>query len=136
MVFAFSEDLRRLLMLRKPDNHKHPLFRGRWTVPGGHIEAGETDEEGAMREMLEETRVLVPNLRNVLTFACNCDPTEDEHEVVAFACTLSRQTMLAAVGMPDEPLSVLDEIPRESVWCVAALAEMARFRMEQPQAKK
>jgi ADP-ribose pyrophosphatase YjhB (NUDIX family) len=37
--------------------------RGRWSVPGGALETGETVEEAAVRETLEETSVVVKPLR-------------------------------------------------------------------------
>jgi ADP-ribose pyrophosphatase YjhB (NUDIX family) len=33
--------------------------RGRWNLPGGHLEVGETIQQGACREALEETRLTV-----------------------------------------------------------------------------
>jgi ADP-ribose pyrophosphatase YjhB (NUDIX family) len=33
--------------------------KGKWSIPGGHIEEGETYEEGAIREVLEETNMRV-----------------------------------------------------------------------------
>jgi ADP-ribose pyrophosphatase YjhB (NUDIX family) len=32
-------------------------YRGLWSLPGGHIEPGETARDAALREVLEETRV-------------------------------------------------------------------------------
>jgi len=44
--------------------------KGRWSVPGGALEIGETVEEAVVRETLEETRVLVRPIRvvDVLTY--------------------------------------------------------------------
>jgi len=45
----------RVLLIRRG---KEPL-RGRWVVPGGTVELGETLEQALQREMLEETNVCV-----------------------------------------------------------------------------
>ena len=36
---------------------------GTWSVPGGHLEFGETIEQGAAREVLEETSVHIKNIK-------------------------------------------------------------------------
>ena len=37
----------------------------RWSIPGGHIQEGETHEEGARRETKEETNLEVSNLDHI-----------------------------------------------------------------------
>jgi 8-oxo-dGTP diphosphatase len=38
---------------------------GTWCPPGGHVETGETDEDCALREVREEARVEIKNLRAI-----------------------------------------------------------------------
>lgn len=45
----------RLLLVRRANEPA----RGRWSVPGGRVEEGESDAEATAREVLEETGVLV-----------------------------------------------------------------------------
>jgi 8-oxo-dGTP diphosphatase len=51
---------------------------GRWTMPGGKLDFGETFEEGAKREVLEETGI---NLKDVEVFCVNNDMIETAHFV-------------------------------------------------------
>lgn len=44
----FDEDRQKLLLMRRDDN-------GRWSLPGGHMDAGESVTEACAREVLEET---------------------------------------------------------------------------------
>ena len=45
----------KVLMGKRRNAHGH----GSWSFPGGHLEFGETPEEGARREVLEETGLRV-----------------------------------------------------------------------------
>lgn len=45
----------RLLLIRRA----HDPGRGLWSVPGGRVEAGESDVEALVREMAEETGLVV-----------------------------------------------------------------------------
>jgi 8-oxo-dGTP pyrophosphatase MutT (NUDIX family) len=134
MVFVFSPDLGDVVFLRKPSDHKNPLFRDKWTVPGGRIEPGETDADGAARELLEEAAVLVDasDLVPVLTFRCNCDPTEEEHEVVVFGVTVPIGRLLLASGQKEEPVATLREAPPNLLWYIEPLINLVKGRLRQP----
>ncbi len=134
MVFAFGPDLRDLAFLRKPSDHKNPLFRDRWTVPGGRIEGFETDAEGAARELMEESTLKVEpsDLVPVLRFSCNCDPTEPEHEVAVFGVVVPVERLLLAEGDPTEPVIVVREYPKNLLWYIEPLLALVKARMRQP----
>lgn len=51
----------KFLMLRRQNAHGHDT----WSIPGGHLEYGESWEEGAKREALEETDLAIDNVRPV-----------------------------------------------------------------------
>lgn len=61
---ALFEDERVLLILRG----REPL-KGLWSLPGGRLEAEETHEQAAIREMHEETGLSVSNLMFVQQFS-------------------------------------------------------------------
>lgn len=49
---VFSEDSRQVLLIQREDLHT-------WSLPEGGIESGETPEQAALRETLEETGYLI-----------------------------------------------------------------------------
>ena len=53
------DDEGRLLLIRRA----HEPGRGRWSVPGGRVEAGETDHHAVIREVAEETGLVVEVIR-------------------------------------------------------------------------
>ena len=55
-IFLLRNDGALLMQLR--DDRPDLRHAGMWVPPGGHIEAGETVEQGAVRECLEETDYL------------------------------------------------------------------------------
>lgn len=42
---------------------KSPKWQGKWTIPGGHVEWGETLQHAAAREVKEETNIDVTDLK-------------------------------------------------------------------------
>jgi 8-oxo-dGTP diphosphatase len=62
---------------------KEPL-RGRWVVPGGTVEVGETLEQALVREVQEETGLVVRPVEVVLVF----DRIERESGVVCYHCVI------------------------------------------------
>jgi 8-oxo-dGTP diphosphatase len=70
-----------LLVLRS-----RPPEAGRWTVPGGRVEAGESLEEAAVREVREETGIDIRVLREAWSFELHHGDTVFEiHDFLADA---------------------------------------------------
>lgn len=57
------DDAGRILLVQRG---KEPA-KGRWTVPGGHVEPGERPPDGAVREALEETGLELRVIRELWT---------------------------------------------------------------------
>ena len=100
MVLAFTPSLRRILLLHKPPDHRNPIFRDRWTVPGGLLEDSESTADGAAREFREETglHIEASQLTPIGLFFCNCDPQESEHDIAVHAVILSDDFLAQAQG--------------------------------------
>lgn len=63
---------------------------GHWSFPKGHVEAGETEEETALREIREETGIEVildTSFRHVITYTPKKETTKDVIYFLAKAVT-------------------------------------------------
>lgn len=56
VVFAFVRNSRGEILLTLRDPRK-PYFGGQWEITGGSVLAGETSEQGVLRELKEETGI-------------------------------------------------------------------------------
>ena len=61
MVVVFNENKEVLILKRSPGPHWMPE---KWGLPGGHIEKGEAPSSAARREVMEETNLILRNIKH------------------------------------------------------------------------
>jgi ADP-ribose pyrophosphatase YjhB (NUDIX family) len=130
----------RALLIRRG---KPPLY-GRWVVPGGTVELGETLEQALVREMREETRLAVEPVE-VLTVFDRIDRDGDEvayhYVIVDFLCrwvageavagsdalevAWLRREDLAAHDVPPKAVEVVENALRRAAALEASVARPA-----------
>jgi mutator protein MutT len=93
---------------------KEPL-RGRWVVPGGRVELGETLEEALVREVQEETSLLV-RPREIVTVFDRIHREDGQvryhYVIVDFLCEYLAGTPRAASDAEDVALVPLEDLAR------------------------
>jgi 8-oxo-dGTP pyrophosphatase MutT (NUDIX family) len=95
---AIIDDAGRILLIQRADN-------GKWAMPGGALEVGETPAEGVMREALEETGIHCRVVSLVGVFDSRLCGTPSRHHLYQFVflCKPSdKQT-----GRPSHAIEVL-----------------------------
>ena len=109
VVLATREDRSRVLLIRR----KHDPFEGKWAIPGGFVDEGETLLEAAQRELREETSVKVTDLEQLYAAG---DPGRDPRGwtvSVVFLGRVDAKTVKAKAG--DDAAEVgwflLDKLP-------------------------
>jgi 8-oxo-dGTP diphosphatase len=101
----------RVVLIRRG---KEPL-RGRWVIPGGTVELGETLQEALVREMLEETGIVVRPREVVLVFdrIQRDGPSVEYHYVIIdYACDYVSGELRAGSDADEVALVAPDEIGR------------------------
>ena len=106
MVFVFDNELRHVLLLKKS---KPKWQQGLYNAPGGQYEPCDATMNGcAVRELNEETRIIVgtKEITQSLMFNCLCDGSE--HDIYVFGMQLPLDQLMNAKGLVDEPLAVFE----------------------------
>ena len=96
---------------------KEPL-RGRWVVPGGTVELGETLEQALVREVQEETGLTVRPLEVVLVFdriEREGDAVRYHYVIIDYLCDYVSGTPRAASDALDVAFVARDDLPGYSL---------------------
>ncbi len=106
-AFAFVERSGRYLVLERGQEP----YRGRWELPGGFVEAGESPAETVRREVFEETglRIEAPNILGAYTSRYGDDGkwTVD----VAFHCQAPTGELSLSAESSDAAWIPIDQMP-------------------------
>ena len=111
VIFTLRADDLQVLLVRR----KHAPFEGRWAIPGGFVEADESLEAAARRELKEETGVRDVYLEQLYTFG---DPKRDPR---------GRVVTVAYLALVPAPLAVQagDDASDARWWSVYKLPSLA-----------
>ena len=97
---AVIDDQGRILLIRRADN-------GKWAMPGGALEVGETPLEGVLREALEETGVPCQAVALVGVFDSRLCGTPSRHHLYQFLI-LCKPSEQAKEEKPSHAIEVLE----------------------------
>ena len=120
-VGAVVHDARgRLLLIRRG----HEPSRGRWSLPGGRVEAGESAAEAVEREVLEETGLLVRAGEPVGRVRIPAGAVV--YDVVDLACTLVDTDAEPTAGDDADAVTFADAAALEALPCTPDLVATLR----------
>ena len=98
---AIFKDNKVLLILRSKGQ-----YEGSWSLPGGHIESHETNEQAAVREVREETSISCEILEKLNTFKVPGNPTQGYRLHVYLGMWLSGQLHASSDALEAEWFSL------------------------------
>jgi len=102
MVFAEN----RVLLVRRGNEPSY----GRWGLPGGVVELGETVEEAVVREVEEETCIMASPLRLITTFDSIVRDEENRIRFHYVLCEYVGGELEASTDASDATWARLDEL--------------------------
>jgi 8-oxo-dGTP diphosphatase len=71
----------------------HNFLPNVWSIPSGHVEEGETPRDGAIREFVEETNMVVKNIKYVSAIINNDKEGNPESKMYIFVMNLSDEVL-------------------------------------------
>lgn len=82
VLFSYIEDNLKVLLIKRGNEP----FKDKWAIPGGFIQMDETAEQGALRELSEETGIENISVEQLYTFSdVDRDPRGRTISVVFYA---------------------------------------------------
>ena len=107
VIFGFDGVKLRVLLVERG----MAPYKGRWAFPGGFLNMDESAEEGALRELKEETGLEGAYIRQFHTFS---DPQRDPRErviTIAYYALVRMQEVKGGDDASDARWFALDEVP-------------------------
>ena len=108
VIFGFDGNAMKVLLIERGGEP----YKGCWAFPGGFLEMEESAEEGAKRELMEETGLTTAFVKQFHAFS---DPDRDPRERVLTIAYYSLVRLSEVKGMDDAKEAkwfALDEVPK------------------------
>lgn len=127
-VLVTREAIPRVLLIQR----KHDPFAGAWALPGGFVEEGEPLRTAALRELQEETGLVIDDLEQLYTAG---DPGRDPRGWTVSVVFLARvdASALKPVAADDAAAVAwhrLDRLPKALAFDHGMILERARVRLK------
>lgn len=109
VVFSHDKSGLNVLLVKRGNEP----YKGKWALPGGFLNPDETAEEGALRELYEETGIKAPDLRQLHAYSA---PDRDKREriiSVAFMIVMEKQEVTGGDDAADArwfPITALPDL--------------------------
>lgn len=107
VIFSFDGTKLRVLLVQRGIEP----YKGRWAMPGGFMQMNESADEGALRELHEETGLKAAYIKQFHTFS---EPNRDPRErviTIAYYALVKMQEVKGADDAADARWFALDEVP-------------------------
>lgn len=107
VIFSFDGTKLKVLLVQRGVEP----YKGRWAFPGGFMKMDESAEEGALRELPEETGMSGAYIKQFHAFS---EPARDPRErviTIAFYALVKMQEVKGADDAADARWFALDEVP-------------------------
>ena len=108
VIFGFDGNKLRVLLVKRGIEP----YKGRWAFPGGFIKMDESAEDGALRELQEETGLTGAFIRQFHTFS---DPNRDPRErviTIAYYALVRMKEVKGGDDADEAQWFALDEVPQ------------------------